>query len=101
MPIYTKGQNYIRIRESGSVYPLHVEQLKLVRKELADVVQWNGKEFVKVDAPVAQKEEPVKIVSTPARKPETATPPPMVQRTFAPPTAAVVPGIDLAVEPPK
>lgn len=83
-PVYAVGEKYIRIRETGSVFPLHVEQLKMVRKDLADLVMWNGTNFVKLDYHAAEQTEPVKI-STPARKPEPVTPPPIVQRTFAPP----------------
>ena len=102
-PVYKVGEKYIRIRETGSVYPVHAEQLKMVRKELADVVIWNGKEFTKVDMPSEASSEPAKVISTPARKPEPATPPPMVQRTFAPPTTAapVVPSLDLSVPTPE
>ena len=48
-PIYTVRGRYIRIRETGAVFPVHPEQLKLVKKDLADLVEWNGSEFIKVE----------------------------------------------------
>lgn len=80
--LYKLNEKYIRVRETGSIYPVHVEQLKLIKAQLADLVQWDGKQFVRLDMAVP-KDATVKIVSTPARKPETPTP--IVQRTFAAP----------------
>jgi hypothetical protein len=84
-PSYSIGARYIRVRETGSVFPDHPEQLKVIKKDLADLVEWNGTQFVRVELGSLPAAAPVKIVSTPARKPEPATPPPVVQRTFAPP----------------
>ncbi len=83
-PAYAIGARYIRIRETGSVFPVHAEQLKMVKKDLADLVEWNGKHFFKVDLSTPIKEEVIKIV---APTPEMQTPPPMTQSTFDPPAA--------------
>jgi len=81
-PAYSVGARYVRMRDTGSVFPVHAEQLKLVRKDLADLVEWNGTHFFKVDIGAPVKEAPVKIE---APKLEPVTPEPMTQRIFAPP----------------
>lgn len=81
-PAYAIGARYVRMRDTGNVFPVHVEQLKLVRKDLADLVEWNGSHFFKVDIGAPVREAPVKIE---APKTELATPEPMTQRIFAAP----------------
>lgn len=83
-PLYSVGSRYIRIRETGSVFPVHPEQLKMVKKDLADLVEWNGTHFVKVELGSLPKTAPVKID---APKPQPVTPPPVVQRTFEAPVS--------------
>lgn len=83
-PAYSLGGRYIRMRDTGAVFPVHPEQLKLVKKDLADLVEWNGTQFFKVELGSLPKAEPVKISSAP----EQQTPPPVVQRTFSPPGTA-------------
>lgn len=92
------GERYMRILETGNVYPIHEEREKMVRKGLAEFVVWNGKSFD------VERQEPVEVkpVSTPARRPEppqrgptvapVQTAPPVV-KTFEAPK----PSIDLGV----
>lgn len=96
-PAYAIGVRYIRVRETGAVFPVHMEQLKMVKKDLADLVEWDGTHFFKVDLGAMPREEPVKI--TPPPKPEPVTPPPQVQRIFAPPGAAA-PQVEVFAPPP-
>lgn len=100
--IFVIGETYLRMKDTGHVFPFNEEQSKLVKKDQADFVKCTGKEgddyqFEVVKNP--DEPEPKKI-STPARKPE---PPkaPVVQAAPAVSPAPVItaaPKIDLSTE---
>lgn len=93
---FKEGERYVRILETGWVYPVHAEQEKLVRKDKAEYVVYTDGAFKKIRD---VEEAPKRVVSTPARRPVPAQPtveaplPTMVDA----PEAPAKPLIDLSV----
>ena len=102
---FVVGEKYIRMKDTGWVYPIHEEQEKLVKKDLAEYViaEADGKfRVVKADTPA---ERPV---STPQRRPVPAASVPAAQvapEPVLPPVVKVTPpassGLDLSSELPE
>lgn len=47
--IFAEGVQYLRMRDTGRVVPIHVEQLKLIKKEQADIVIFKNGQFEKLN----------------------------------------------------
>lgn len=91
--VFKEGIQYIRIIESGCVYPVHAEREKMVTKDLAEYVTFNGEDF---DVVKTEKEEVVKKpISTPARKPAAPVAKPVIHPVVA--KAPGPPAVDLII----
>lgn len=71
--IFAPNHNYIRMKESGMVYPVSPELEKLIRKDVTEYVQYEGRDedgeaVFRVMREI--HEAPERKISTPARKPE-------------------------------
>lgn len=81
--VFKVGEVYLRMKESGSIFPFNEEQGRLVKKDQADFVRCEEKtedgyrfEVVKL----GEDAEPKKI-STPMRRPEVVTAQPATPST--------------------
>lgn len=74
--VFVVGEIYIRMKDSGHMFPVHKEQNKIIKRGEGDYVKCTAKDkegnytFELVSNLKEEKEEPAKIVSTPARMPE-------------------------------
>lgn len=100
--VFIEGERYIRVKESGWIYPLHPETEKMIRKDAAEYVVLIDKEWNVIHD--TNSDEPKKVVSTPARRPEppkvnAPQPAPVVKSTKVPADVPTINLIDGLTEP--
>lgn len=98
--IFQKGETYIRVIATGHCFPYHEETARLISREEAEFVVWDGTEMLKIKVKEAVKEETPESQTFAERiaSPKAvikASDPPKMKKALGPPPAK--PRVDLSV----
>lgn len=97
--IFKKGETYIRHLETGNCYPYHEETARLVQREEAEFVVWDGTEMLKIRTQEKEPEQPEpKNFAERVAQPKAVikkSDPPKLKKALGPPPAK--PRVDLSV----